>query len=341
MNVLAALVALVVCVSSAPFVIAWLRRRSVLDVPVARSSHTVPTPRGGGIAPAAGCVVATVVLALHDADATLLAVAGVASAFGIVGFIDDLHGVSARARLAAQLAIAMVGGAALVFAAGVDGLVVATVTAGAGAFWLVGYVNAFNFMDGINGMSSMQAIVAGSMWAVVGHWADEPAVASAGIVVAAAAAGFLPFNLPRARVFLGDVGSYFLGAWLGATALVGVALGISPVAMIAPLVLYLADTGLTLLRRARRRAKLTEAHREHAYQLLVASGWSHAQVALTAGGVMVVSSVVGLATVDAGPLGQIAGGAMLLTMAIAFVLLPALGARSRRPTARPTVDGGR
>src|SRR5690606_15026464 len=83
--------------------------------------------------------------------------------------------------------------------------------AGAAAVWIVAYVNAFNFMDGINGISVAQAAVAGTAWALVGWWQDLPLVTAAGSIVAAAAVAFAPFNFPRARVFLGDAGSYFLG----------------------------------------------------------------------------------------------------------------------------------
>src|SRR5207244_9022591 len=79
--------------------------------------------------------------------------------------------------------------------------------------WVVAYTNAFNFMDGINGISAAQVIVAGGYFGIVGTQRHVPLLAAGGFVAAGAAAAFLPFNFPKATVFLGDVGSYFLGAW--------------------------------------------------------------------------------------------------------------------------------
>ncbi|QYG92355.1 glycosyltransferase family 4 protein [Iamia sp. SCSIO 61187] len=338
-NVAAAVTALLVCIASAPGVIRWLERRAVLDVPVARSSHAVPTLRGGGISPAVGCLSATALLVLLGTGAPVVAVAAVASAFGLVGLADDLYNVPARSRLAAQVAIALLASGAAVLITEPGGTLLGLLIVGIGAIWLVGYVNGFNFMDGINGISSVQALVAGLSWVAVGRWEDEPAVTAAGVVVAAGAAGFLPFNFPRARMFLGDVGSYFLGAWLAMSALIGVSLGISPVAMGAPLALYLADTSITLARRALRREPLTEAHRSHAYQRLVVHGWSHARVTVTVGAVIGACSLVGLAAVGRDWLGQLVGGAMIAAMAGAFIFLPTVLRGSQVPS-RPTSHEG-
>ena len=101
--------------------------------------------------------------------------------------------------------------------------------------WLVAYTNGFNFMDGIDGISVAQATVAGIVWYVLGRSEHVSSLAVGGAIVAGAVIGFAPFNLLRARMFLGDVGSYFLGAWLAALAVLGLRAGIAPEAVLAPL----------------------------------------------------------------------------------------------------------
>jgi len=137
---------------------------------------------------------------------------------------------------------------------------------------------------------------AGAAWVVTGALTDLDGLTQAGLVCASAAAGFLPFNFPRARMFLGDAGSYFLGGWLGATVVWAVARGAPPEALVAPLAVYLADTGFTLARRVARGEKWLQPHKTHIYQQLVALGWSHARVTLLVGAAMVACSLLGLAS---------------------------------------------
>jgi UDP-GlcNAc:undecaprenyl-phosphate/decaprenyl-phosphate GlcNAc-1-phosphate transferase len=155
------------------------------------------------------------------------------------------------------------------------------VSAVVGFFWLAGYTNAFNFMDGINGISGVQAGVTGIGMAVVaglagGDW-GHPAVLGA-LIVAGAGIGFLPHNFPRARMFMGDVSSAPLGFLLAG--LVWWAASDLGWWLLAPLALlhanYVFDTGITLVRRVLRRESWHSAHREHFYQRMVRSGKSHA-----------------------------------------------------------------
>ncbi len=177
--------------------------------------------------------------------------------------------------------------------------------------WIVSYVNAFNFMDGIDGISVAQAVVAGVTWSALGTAEDLPGVAAGGAIITGAAMGFAPFNVPRARMFLGDVGSYFFGAWLAMIAVLGVRYGVAPEAMLAPLGLYLADTGATLVRRFRRGDPWFLPHREHVYQRLTARGWSH----------MRVTALVTLALIVCSGLGAVALADSLLLRASADVAL--------------------
>ena len=150
----------------------------------------------------------------------------------------------------------------------------------AGAFACVYYVNAFNFMDGINGISVAQSVVGGTHLAVVGYLIDSDLVMTIGVACAVAVAAFAPWNVPRARMFLGDIGSYFLGFLLAATALAAVTSGAPVLLVAAPFSLYVLDTATTLGRRMRRGVRITDAHREHAFQRLVTSGRPHSVVSL-------------------------------------------------------------
>ena len=305
-----------------PVVIRWLERRSVLDVPVERSSHDTPTLRGGGLAPAIAMTVAGLA-ASAIAPRLGLTIVWVAAGFGLIGALEDLVGVETRKRLAAQFLVAAVG---LVPLAGPawDRLEVLSAAAAlaVGLVWYVAYVNAFNFMDGINGISGAQAAVAGIAYLAMGLGLDEPALVAFGGIVAAGSLGFLPFNFPVARVFLGDAGSYFLGGWLASLAAVAVVVHVPLVAAGAPLALYLADTGVTLLRRAARGAPVMQPHREHVYQRLVIQGWSHARATCVVAALIGLCSLVGaVALVDAW-WATPAAAAGLAVVALAYLALP-------------------
>ncbi|NNK91602.1 MAG: glycosyltransferase family 4 protein, partial [Acidimicrobiia bacterium] len=286
--VLGAVVTAVVVSAVLALLVPWLRRRGVLDIPGSRSSHEVPTPRGGGLAVMVGVSVGYVVA---GGDSAIVIGLGVAA--GLIGLADDISGLSARVRLAGQVVI--VGVAVPFLLADLTWAWYWQVAFGAVVFLgAVGFINAFNFMDGINGISGVQLLIAGGAWCVVGVVEDLDSVTVAGAVTAAAAVAFLPWNFPRARVFLGDVGSYFSGAWLSAVAVVATVHGAPVEAMAAPLLVYVADTVTTLLRRRVQGESLTSAHRDHTYQRLLLDGWDHARVTGIAGLFMVLASVGGI-----------------------------------------------
>jgi UDP-N-acetylmuramyl pentapeptide phosphotransferase/UDP-N-acetylglucosamine-1-phosphate transferase len=261
-----------------------LRAWRVLDQPNARSSHAVPTPRGGGLGimavTAAGWV--WVADASRGNEASVLLAGAVV--LGVVSFLDDRRPLPWRLRFGVQIVTA----AALVAVLGTgttQPLLPALVLAGVGVLLVVGYANAFNFMDGINGLAAGQAVVSGLGLAGVavaaGVSVGHPAVGAA-LLVAGASAGFLPHNFPRARMFMGDVGSVPLGFLL-----MGITLWLArdagwrwlPVLGVVHLN-FVLDTSVTLIRRARRGEVLHQAHREHFYQRLVRAGWSHQRTTL-------------------------------------------------------------
>lgn len=312
--------ALAVGLVAAPVVLWTLHRAAVLDVPNARSSHDAATPRAGGLAPAVACTLAGVASS-GLSGASRAAVLFVAVCMGLIGFVDDLRQLSPFLRLAGQLSVASL--AIVWLAQDLDGSTVRHVVAGvAVVLWLVGYVNAFNFMDGINGLAVAQTGVAGVAWWAVGVNQHVPALAVAGLVAAAAAASFAPFNVPHAAMFLGDVGSYFLGGWLAATAIVGIHAGIPAEAMLAPLALYAADTSVTLVRRIRRREVWYEPHRDHTYQRVVKAGWSHGRTSLVVGMVMAAISALGALSLTGSTGLRVVGDTLVIGALATYLAMP-------------------
>jgi UDP-GlcNAc:undecaprenyl-phosphate GlcNAc-1-phosphate transferase len=318
----AAIVALVLTLALAPPVLWLLRRHDVVDVPNERSSHQLPTVRGGGLAVLAAATVA--LLLAHAVDGTArTGVLLVALAMGLIGLADDLLSLRSPPRLVAQFVVAVV--ALPWLAAQVRGPIawVAIFSVGT-VLWLVGYVNAFNFMDGINGMAAAQVVVAGGAWWLIGRQEHAGSLATAGLIVAAAGLGFLPFNAVRPRMFLGDVGSYFLGGWLAACAMVGLRSGLAPEAVLAPLVVFGADTVITLIGRIRRHEDWHHAHREHVYQRLVVGGWSHLRTSGWAAGAMAACAAFGALSLTGSLVARAVGDILVATVAVGYLLSPRL-----------------
>jgi UDP-GlcNAc:undecaprenyl-phosphate/decaprenyl-phosphate GlcNAc-1-phosphate transferase len=275
-----------------PLTIALLRRMAVLDVPGGRSSHSVPTPRGGGAPIAAGLLVAAALTPAASRDEVPAFLAGVGF-FGLLGLLDDLRGLPPLLRLGLQaaagtaIAALLAGGTSLPFPQ-------RALAAAALALWLAGFVNAFNFMDGVNGISGAHAVAGGLAYACLGEWRQDALMLTGGLATAAGACAFLPWNALRARVFLGDVGSYALGAALAVLAACAILDGIPPEAAAGPVALYLADTAWTLLCRVRRGERWLEAHRTHVYQRWQDAGLSHQEITVLTVGATVTLSLLGL-----------------------------------------------
>lgn len=270
-----------------------LRRGPFLDVPNERSSHAVPVPRGGGLAVMAAVILASMAAALAGGEVLWVPLV-LALALAGVGLADDRTSLPGAVRLVLQL---LAGVAVAVWASSV-----VSPSPGAGVFALVavvavaGYVNAFNFMDGINGISALTAAVAGVWWCWLGVENELDGLVTLGAVIAGSMLGFAPWNAPRARVFLGDVGSYGVGFLVVTGGVWAWANGVSAVLCLAPLLVYVADTGWVLIKRAAGRRPLMRAHREHVYQQLVDRGWSHtASASVCAGASVVVCCALALA----------------------------------------------
>ena len=264
-------------------------RTQLLDLPNERSSHVRPTPRGGGLAIVLTLLPGLVVLWLAGALATkpLIALLVGGGLIAAISFLDDRHNLPARWRflvhlLAAAWAVAWLGVpalpvAGLEFELGVAGLVLAVVA----IVWLL---NLYNFMDGIDGIAGIEAITVAGGAALLLLYAGHAAAAAPLALVAAATAGFLIWNWPPAKIFMGDVGSAFLGFIFGAFALA--TSGATPLNLwvwAILLAVFITDATVTLLRRLLRGERWYEAHRSHAYQRLSRRFQSHRKVTVAVG----------------------------------------------------------
>ena len=272
-------------------VVGWVRRyalsNNILDLPNDRSSHTCPMPRGGGLAIFLSFAAASFALCIGNlldvkTTVTLLAAGG---AIGIVGFLDDRWDLRARTRLAVHLA------AAVMVIALLGGLPEAQLARwGMAEFWvgsiftvlvIVWGTNLFNFMDGIDGIAASEAI----FFSVAGAWLIWPSgdlgMSVALLSVAAATLGFLAWNWPPARIFMGDVGSGFLGFMITALAILASRRGGTPIE-VWPILggVFVVDATTTLIRRILRGDAFMEPHNMHAFQHLARRFNSHTRVTL-------------------------------------------------------------
>lgn len=265
----------------------WAIRRDILDHPNQRSSHSTPTPRGGGLA------ITVVVLAwlawagaIGYLDRHAVIAIGVGGALvAIIGWIDDVRSVSVGARLAchfvaAAWAVRWLGGFHVLSIGpssanlGLWGDLVAVI----GIVWAT---NLFNFMDGIDGIAAVESASIGAIGGVLLLRGSESGLATLSLVMAAAALGFLVWNWPPAKIFLGDVGSGFIGFVFAALAIASENVGAVPLIAWAILAaVFVVDATLTFLRRFRA-GLWRHAHRTHAYQRAVQGGWTHAAVSRT------------------------------------------------------------
>ncbi len=267
----------------------WAERRSILAIPNVRSSHDLPMPLGGGLAIVAVTLAGFLLYAVFAVQwpwTAILAYVLGAMLVAAVSWVDDLRSLPATARLIAHVLAAVIGilglgyWHSLGFSWPYDfelswlGLVISFV-------WIVGMTNAYNFMDGIDGIAASQAVVAGVGWAILGWISDQHLVSVLGLLLASSSLGFLGHNWPPASIFMGDAGSAFLGYSLALLPII--AAQVEPRFVLAGALLvwpFVFDTAFTFLRRLLKGENVLSAHRGHLYQRLVIAGRSHRFVTL-------------------------------------------------------------
>ena len=276
------------------FVIAWavtkvliplLKKRGVLDVPNARSSHVVPTPRGGGIGIIAGLIAGLVTASLLGMQLPGSELLVGAALVALIGFADDHSGgLSIRLRLALQLAAAGVvvfhaGGIARVPLPEPLNVPLGPLAIPLALIWIVAVTNLYNFLDGMDGFAGLQGAVAGLGVAFLGQ---DNLFFTIGFAVTGACAGFLLHNWHPAKVFMGDTGSGTLGFLLAALPFQLQMSGRGGAVFVVAMCLwfFLADGVFTILSRLFRGEKIWEPHRSHLYQRLVKAGLPHDRAAV-------------------------------------------------------------
>ena len=334
----------------------WALRRGIVDVPGQRSSHAVPTPRGGGVGPVLAVLAGLWLLLPPVAvrDAAWLSIAAASA----VGLWDDLAPLPPLAKLAGQLAaalplaFAMPWPTALLPFAEAWAAVAAPLTAAVALGFAVLMVNAWNFMDGINGIATLAAMAVAATVLAAGAITGGGEVPMAlPALLLAAGLGFLPLNLPRARVFMGDCGSHGFGMAMAALVLwpsaalqpasngmiddAAMPVGATAAIALAAASPFLVDVLCTLWRRIAAGERLTEPHRDHLYQRLVHRGYSHARVAAGYAIWMLASGGVAMAI-------QAFGGSVLWSLPPVVALnVLAWWRLSRRRPASPAKEGHR
>ena len=303
--------------------------RGLVDVPSKRSSHSDLTPRGGGLAIVLSFLAAILFIVSKGAIELSIALAflGAGGIVALVGFWDDHGHVDARWRLIAHFVAAFwalfcLGGVPILQLFGAQlqlGLLGVAIV----AVYLVWMLNLYNFMDGIDGIASVEAICVcmGGAWLYL--LLGKPERALLPLMLAAAVTGFLLWNFPRARIFMGDVGSGFLGIVLGVMSIQ--AAWVDPVlfwSWIIMLAVFVVDATFTLIRRILRGEKVYEAHRSHAYQYASRKFGRHLPVTLAVGTInlawlLPISLLVGTGRVD-DILGLILAYTPLILLAIKF-----------------------
>ena len=262
----------------------YAERRQILDHPNERSSHVMPMPRGGGLAIVL-IVTGTGISSINETEPShvlIYLICGLVIAY--LGWRDDIHSLSRSVRFAVQGLVAAVSIYGLGYAKavtiplvgewqlGVFGIIITFL-------WIIGLTNAYNFMDGIDGIAGGVAFAAGLGWMALAAHARIPFAFWIALAIAASSLGFLGHNWSPAKIFMGDVASTFLGYTFAVLPLLssdesGDALMLGTLLMWT----FIMDAGVTFIRRTLKRENVFAAHRTHLYQRLVIGGYSHAKV---------------------------------------------------------------
>lgn len=303
---LANLILLCICLSVLSFGLTFFVRRyainkRILDVPNHRSSHSVPTPRGGGLSFVCtflGALICLYIIGIIPEE-VLFALLGGGGLIAAIGWLDDNRGLTPAVRLFCQVVAAIWGVAWL---GGYQSMTVGTGTlslswvggilAVLGTVWMI---NLYNFMDGVDGMAGTEAVTVSAIAGILLFFTGNGELAMVCMTLAFSVVGFLVWNWPPASIFMGDVGSGFLGFVFACLAIASENSGALPlIVWIMLLGVFVIDATVTLVRRLINGEKLYEAHRTHVYQLAVQAGFSHKEVTVA---VCLINICLGLVAV--------------------------------------------
>lgn len=286
----------------------------LVDRPNERSLHSKVVPRGGGTGLVIVLIVAmgialTLGVVREVLRESLLIYLGTALFIAAISLRDDFRSLSAGIRFFCQITLTLVvlrgvAGFETIALPGLESVKLGWWGAVLTVFWVLGLTNVYNFMDGIDGLAGVQGICAGLAWGLAGHWLSSSTITLLGLLIAAGCAGFLLHNWSPARIFMGDVGSAFLGFTFAVLPLLalrsqpmlttGIEPGRIPVFGLLVVWPFVGDGLYTFVRRARAHEPVWRPHRSHLYQRLVRSGWPHARVSLLYAVWGVVSAAAGL-----------------------------------------------
>lgn len=305
----------------------WSLQRELLDIPNERSSHTIPTPRGGGVVIVLVCLIGYVIYSIYITGNVNWAYLSGAVLIAGISWFDDLHTISFYWRFLAHsvAAVLVIGftGYFQTLAVPVAGKIELNAFGAAVTFlWIVWLTNAYNFMDGIDGIAGMQAVTAGLGWLIVGKLFDLETAGFYGGLIASASLGFLILNWQPAKIFMGDVGSAFLGYSFAVLPLLDrqaftdfenkTGRGLLLVIAVLTVWFFVFDTLYTFIRRTLKMEKVWEAHRSHLYQRLVIAGFSHQAIT----GLYGILSVLTVAGTIFWMIETNAGGIVLLSITV-------------------------
>jgi len=303
-------------------------RLHILDYPNERSLHSKPVPRTGGVSILAGIVLgAGYLFWASDHISTLVGwLLGATTILAFISFLDDRYQLTVGIRLvghAAIAAVAVTGGISISkillpgFSLELAGWTSVAVT----VIYLVWMVNLYNFMDGMDGFAGGMAVFGFTTFAVFGATSGNMEFFSFNLIVSASTAGFLVFNFPPARLFMGDTGSSLLGVLMGGSSIWGVNAGLFPL-WIAVLIFspFIVDATVTLIRRMLKGERFWSAHKTHYYQRLVQAGWGHKKTAIYEYVTMAAACASAIIAVRLEPIGQLTviGSWIVIYIALGF-----------------------
>lgn len=312
------LAATLVTTIALPSVRKVLLNQGFLDVSSKRSLHFGSVPRGAGAAILMGLVAGVLV----GGDPQLFAL-GTLAGFTALGAWDDVHSRSAPIRLALQISLALIAG--LMLSMSVDGVLSSRLTVAIlAALVLVASVNVVNFMDGINGISLIHGVILGLIYTALLSNVGASEWVPLGLALAGASLAFAPWNFRRhALLFLGDSGSYLIGAAVALLILATWINGAPILVALAPCAVYLFDVGITLVHRLLNRQRLTQPHRDHIYQRLTLKLDSHLKSSLLVGLLTLICGAAAIADAT-GVIGSSELFAVVLCTLIIYAISPSV-----------------